>query len=132
MAAFSFGLVFRGAAPQVHADEADNSSLKDLLKDRHAALEAVATAAREGYESGGVSLEEMYQTQMAVLKGEVDGADVKKDRISILERIVKLAQEQEKGIAAGVEMGISTEISALRSKVARVEAEIALARARNG
>jgi hypothetical protein len=132
LVAFSMSLAFRGAAAPVHAQQSSDNKLKDLLKDRHAALEAVAKATREGYESGAVSLEDMYQSQMAVLKGELDAADGQKDRVSILERMVKMAQEQEKGIAAGLEMGISTETSALRSRVARIEAEIALERARKG
>jgi hypothetical protein len=132
MATLSMGLVFRGMTIPARADESSDNKLKQLLKERHSALEAVAKATREGYESGAVSLEDMYQSQMAVLKGELDAAADQKERVSILERMVKMAQEQEKGIAAGLEMGISTETSALRSRVARIEAEIALERARKG
>ena len=132
LVAFAMSLAFRGAAVPVHAQQSTDNKLKQLLKDRHAALEAVAKATREGYESGAVSMEDMYHSQMAVLQGELDATDVQKDRIDILERMVKMAGEQEKGIAAGLEMGISTETSALRSKVTRIEAEIALERARKG
>lgn len=132
MAACVMGLAFRGVALPVHAEESAKSRLEVLLKERHAALDAVAKATREGYESGAVSLEEMYHAQMAVLSGELDATTVQKERISILEKVVKLAREQEKGIAAGVEMGISTETSALKSRVARIEAEVALERARGG
>ena len=131
-AVLTMGIAFRGETLPVHAQESSKNKLKELLTDRHTALDALAKATREGYESGAVSLEEMYLAQMAVLKGELDATADKKDRITVLEKIVKMAQEQEKGVAAGVEMGISTETSALRSKVARIEAEVALERARGG
>jgi hypothetical protein len=131
-AILAMGIGFRGTTAPVHADEKSDNKLKELLTDRHAALEALAKATREGYESGAVSMEDMFLAQMAVLKGDLDATTDKKDRIGILEKIVKMAQEQEKGIAAGVEMGISTETSALRSKVARIEAEVALQRALSG
>lgn len=107
-----------------------NSKLKELLKERHAILKGIAVQAAVNYQSGQASAESVHQANLEVLKAELDLCDSDKERISVLEKIVVLAKKRDEQAA---QLAKSNAVSAsflLRAKLDRLEAEIALERAR--
>ena len=129
VAAVSMGIAFRGSLP-LHAQQPSNDKLKQLLEERATLVKSVAKLTRQAYEEGDASLEEVHQTQLAVLRAELDMAESQKERLSVLEKIVKLTEEHANAISAAARDGHAPKSAALTATVNRLEAEIALERAR--
>lgn len=119
-----------GAALQAQPKEPKGSKLKELLQERLAAFKEIAAETVKAYKGGSVSFDQVQHANEAVLKAELDLCETNAQRIEVLEKIVSLAKEQEK---YAVKMHQARQAAAtvpLKARVGRLEAEIALERAR--
>lgn len=142
---FGFALLFicgavwfrPGYSPQVQATEptrslgdAKDSKLKGLLRERLATLRDVAAETTKEYTSGRVSFDRVYQALRMSLDAELELCDTDKERVTVLEKVVAQAREFEKAATQRAKAGLATTSDALMAKAGRLEAEIALERAR--
>jgi hypothetical protein len=117
---------------QVRADPTKDARLKELLKERHATLKEIAVQVAKAYEAGAASIEQMHDAEQTVLRAELDVCETDKERIAVLEKLVILAKKQEDRAAETVKRGINSPTATLKARAKRLEAEIALERARIG
>jgi outer membrane protein TolC len=110
--------------------EAQDSKLKDLLKERLATPKAVVKATTQDYLTGKVSFDRVYQATKSLLNAELEFAETKKERIAVLEKIVALAKESEKSAVLRYKAGTVPHSDALLATAGRLDAEIALERAK--
>jgi outer membrane protein TolC len=82
------------------------------------------------YQAGRVSFDRVQQATRALLDAELEQCESDKERIKVLEKIVALAKESEKSAAQRYKTGAATQSDALMATAARLEAEIALERAK--
>lgn len=127
LAGFALMLLAAGA-PQ--AAEGDSDKAKALLKDRLATLKMIAGRMEAGYKAGTVPVGRLIESADAVLKAELDLCESDKERVKVLEKLVESARGREALVEKMVKAASATGTDLLRAKVSRLEAEIALERAR--
>ncbi|MCI0456146.1 MAG: efflux RND transporter periplasmic adaptor subunit [Gemmataceae bacterium] len=110
--------------------EAQDSRLKALLKERLATLRALAEQTTKDYQTGRASFDRVHQAMRALLHAELELCDSDKERIAVLERIVAQAKEYEKRADQRYKSGAVSISDALMAVAGRLEAEIALERAK--
>lgn len=119
------------AGPRADAAEPQDSKLKILLKERLAVLKEIAAQTEKAAKSGEVPFERVLRASEAVLKAELDLAESDKQRIAVFEKMVALAKQREEQAVNVVKMGQAPANLVLQAKVSRLEAEIALERAKS-
>jgi Cu(I)/Ag(I) efflux system membrane fusion protein len=119
------------AAPQAGPSDKKEGKLKELLKERLATLRQLAQVATAEYQAGRVSYDRLHQALRAVLHAELDMCESDKERIKVLEQVVALAKDYEKSAVQRYKTGAATQSDALMAKAGRLEAEIALGRAKS-
>lgn len=126
------GGIWYGSADflRVQAAQPKDSKVKELLKERLATLKEIAVQIERAYKGRAMSIEQLQDANLAVLKAELDLCESDKERIAVLEKIVELAKTQEKQAVEAVKGGAVSGTTALKAKVSRLEAEIALERAK--
>ena len=77
------------------------------------------------------TLEQVYRSEQAVLAAELDLCESDPDRIEVLVKIVAAAKDYEKLAVALNNTGAAPASAPLQARVARLEAEIALERAKS-
>jgi hypothetical protein len=112
-------------APAGPSDETD-AKLKELLKERLAALRALVKGATADYAPERVSFERVNQARRALVQAQLESCESDKERIALLEETVALAKEFAKHAAQRYKNGAAPESDVLMAAVARLEAEIAL------
>ena len=110
--------------------EGKTRSTKDLQKERLDILRELAAMTERAYRAGNASFSQFLQAKQAVMNAELELCETEKDCLSLLEKIVALAKDNEKLVLETVRSGNASAQSALEAKLARVEAEIALERAK--
>ena len=123
-------LLLAAGMPRVRADEPKNDKVKELLKEKLAVLGEVAKLTDKEYRSERCSIDRLHHAQMAVLKARLELCETDKERIAVLEEAGALANDNEKTAAALYQAGEVPGPDALVAKAARLEAEIALERAK--
>ena len=106
----------------------DSSKLRELLKERMAAVQTLADSVKGLYKQGTVSEEAVRQAELRVHKTELDLCDSTKERIGVLEKIVKVYQEMEDHTLVLEKRGTASSESVLEAKLMRLEAQIAVER----
>jgi outer membrane protein TolC len=119
-----------GDAPRARADEPKDARVKELLKERLAVLQEVAKLVAREYQAGKGSIDRLRRAQMAVIAARVELCDTDKERIAVLEEAVALARNNERLAAALDQTGNVPASDPLLAKADRLEAEIALERAK--
>jgi outer membrane protein TolC len=124
-------------APQAHAQTGPKKELggdakvQKLLKERLALLKQIVDETEKAFRMGnGVSVEDFLRAQQAYHKAELELCETDKERIAILEKLVTLAMENERVVSAQVASGSVPHSAVLTASVNRLDAEIALERAR--
>jgi outer membrane protein TolC len=112
------------------AAEGDSDKAKALLKERLATLKLVADRLEAGYKAGTVPVADLMQAAEAVLKAELDLCETAKERVAVLVKLVESAKRREGLVEKMVKAAQATGTDLLRAKASRLEAEIALERAR--
>jgi RNA polymerase sigma factor (sigma-70 family) len=118
----------RSRLPKAGGDK--TAPQKELLKQRLAMAKEMAAQFEKGYQMGTVSLTQLLQAKDAVLKAELDLCESDKERVAVLEKMVASAKMSEETAAAMVQSGQASPTSLLEAKLKRLEAEIALERAK--
>lgn len=125
------GTVWRGSSgfPMGDAAQPDGSRLKDLLTKRLGTLQEFA-AFCEMQARDGKSIERAFQARRAALMAELEMADNEKERMGLLEKIVAAAEKQEENALRLKKGGQLAHGDVLPLTVSRLEAEIALEKAK--
>lgn len=122
-----------GAPPSgTGASDKGNTKVKALLKERLETLRTLAHQIGEAYKAndGAVSFKHVYDANLMVLNAELELCDSQTDRIAILEKIFSAAKDYEAHIREGVQSGGVASSALVKAKIARLDAEIALERAK--
>lgn len=110
--------------------KAQPSKVGDLQKERLGVLQELLAEAEKAHKSGATAPAQLHKAKIAVLNAELELCTADADRVGTLEKIVAEAKKYEEGVTESARGGASTNSSALNAKLARVEAEIALERAK--
>ncbi len=129
VAALALAALLAAGAPS-GAAEGDSDKAKALLKERLATVKLVADRLEAGYKAGSVPVAELMQAAEAVLKAELDLCETAKERVAVLEKLAEAAKRREGLVEKMVKAATATGTDMLRAKMSRLEAEIALERAR--
>jgi outer membrane protein TolC len=113
------------------ADKKD-AKLKELLKERLATLGTLAKVATAEYQTGRGSFDRLHQVKQALLKAELEMCASDKERIKVLEEFVAQAKAYEKTAVQRYKSGVGSQSDTLMATAARLEAEIALERVKEG
>ena len=109
---------------------ASDSKVRALLKERLALLRDMAKTLDEQHKAGSVALEEVQKANLRVHKAELDLCETDKERVAVHEKIVGVLKEMEKRVAELHKQAAVSQTDVIEAKVNRLEAEIALERAR--
>jgi uncharacterized protein (TIGR03067 family) len=104
--------------------------VETLLKKRLALLRQVADELNKQYQQGTASPSVMLRAKDEVFKAELELARTDKDRVAILEKRLAVAKELETLARKAYQQGGSTHLFLLNAEIYRLEAEIALKRAK--
>jgi outer membrane protein TolC len=118
------------AAPPAGPSDKKDARLKELLQERLAAARVVVKAAQADYVKGQVSFERLHQAMQALLRARLELCESIQERIKVLEEAVALAKDFERNAADRYQRGLVPHSDVLMAGVARLEAEIALERAK--
>ncbi len=116
-----------GADP---APKAKDARLKALLTERLAVARDMAALVTKAYQAGTASFSTVHEANLAVLNAELDLCQSEKDRVAVLEKFVAALKQFEKQVAEQYKGGLAPPSAPLKAKLARLEGEIALERAR--
>lgn len=126
-----FALAFMMLAPVlVRADEPKKPEpkLKLLLKERLATAREMVDLTARAYKGGEVSATAVHEAVMTLLDVEMDMCETDAERIAVQKKIVVEAKKYEQTIEQLVKGGQLAVRDALKVKLIRLEAEIALER----
>jgi outer membrane protein TolC len=109
-----------GKAPRVRA----------LLKDKLATMREIVAWIEKSHQVGRASDEEVLQAKLAVLQAELELAESDRERVTVLEKVVAVQKEIETIVQTHFKAARAGQIDVLRAKANRLDAEIALERAK--
>lgn len=133
--------VLYGSWPRVNADggqpvgaspgaRAIDSKVKALLTERLATVRDIHDQESRSFGQGAATSQGVHQAHLAVLNAELDLCESNKDRLAVLGRIVTAAKEYEARVSTAVAASTASSNAKARAKVARLDAEINLERAK--
>jgi membrane fusion protein, multidrug efflux system len=103
--------------------------VKELQKERIATLKAMTDVETRLHQNGKASPEAVLEARVLVCEAELDAAEKESDRITVLRNLVEVLKEHEEVAKARKKSAEGTEVSVLKVKARRLEAEIRLERA---
>ncbi len=109
---------------------ATDPKVKELLEERLATLRDIYDQLIRSYGQGASTSQGVHQAHLDVLNAELDFCESNKDRIAVLAKIVTAAKEYEVLVSNRVKANAASPIAQARAKVARLDAEINLQRAK--
>jgi outer membrane protein TolC len=112
------------------ASGAQNAKVKELQQERLAILHEVATLVKQVHQHGTGSLDQVHQANRMVFDAELELAATERERLAVLEKIVAEAKQHEEYVLQRSKLGVAPPTAPLKAKAGRLEAEIALERAR--
>lgn len=122
-------LLVAAASPQDVKEESANR-IKELKKERIAALKSVAELMTNLYQRGSGTIDDVFEAKLQALNAEADAAETAQDRIKFYENIVDLSKQYEELAIASREAARGTHATVLKMKARRLEAEITLEQAK--
>jgi RNA polymerase sigma factor (sigma-70 family) len=111
-------------------EPAPDQKVQALLKERLAVLKEMQNRADKLYQAGQESKGELLQIKLRVLKAELDLCATDKERIAVHEKMVAVLKEIEQQVEELVKQNAAGAGAVLEARLNRLEAEIALERAR--
>jgi RNA polymerase sigma factor (sigma-70 family) len=120
----------RPADPPAPGGASGESRVRALLKERLATLQEVLAETEKASRAAAVSPNVVLQAKLQVLKAELDLCESDKERVAVHEKMVAVARECERMIEQQYRAAMATHTDLLKAKASRLEAEIALERAR--
>lgn len=118
------------AGRQVIAADTPSSKLKDLVSERIDVLKQIVELTKAAHGRSMASVDQVFHAKMALAKAQLDQAEVGSERLTLLEHIRQLAVDREQAAKTLFEKGAGSENEILQTKAERLNAEIALERAR--
>jgi outer membrane protein TolC len=115
---------------QPSAEAGTTETVRALLKDKLATLRELVPMLEERHRAGIVSIDKVSQAKIEVLKTELELTESAKEQVKLHEKIVAVAKEVEEALKARLASGLIEPMQVLRAKANRLDAEIALERAR--
>ncbi|AMV27882.1 hypothetical protein VT84_25995 [Gemmata sp. SH-PL17] len=109
--------------------EASAKKVKQLQKERIAALKEAADQLSALHKNGRTSFDEVLETRLLALTAELEAAEKPADRITLYKNIVDVLKEYEQWANARVEAARGIAATALKIKARRLDAEIHLEQA---
>jgi RNA polymerase sigma factor (sigma-70 family) len=107
------------------------SKVRTLLKERLAAVRQLADRVKELHKRGAAAVEAVRQADLRVFKAELELCETDKERVAVHEKIVRVFKDVEDRVAQLHKQGTAAEGEVLEAKLNRLDAEIALERARS-
>jgi RNA polymerase sigma factor (sigma-70 family) len=114
----------------VETARATGARVRSLLKERLATLKELVKVAEADYRNGNATFEQVAHAQRSLFEAELELSESAKERLAIHERMVTLAKKTEKIADALFRARQAKQSDVLRAKANRLEAEIALERAK--
>ena len=106
------------------------TKIKELQKQRIAALKELVDVSTRMYQSGRATYDEALDAQVLLLRADLDAAEKESDRIALYKNFVEVLKGYEKLAQAQKEAGRGASTAILKFKAKRLEAEIQLEQAR--
>jgi outer membrane protein TolC len=125
------GALAAGAPAAATANDSKGPKLQGLLKERVAILRDLVKATIADYRTGKISFDRLHQARKTLLHAELELCESDKERIALLEKMVTLAKEQEESASQLYRTGAVPHSDVLMAAADRLDAEIALERARS-
>jgi hypothetical protein len=110
--------------------EAKGGKLNDLLKERLEVARENARMTMEAFKTLSVAVDEVREANRLLVRAELDACDSDKARIAVLEKAVAEARNLEDIMTRFTKAGQAPVRHALRARADRLQAEIALERAK--
>jgi len=110
------------------ARSADEVKSKQLLKERVAVLNEVATLASRLYGQGSVPLLELNKAKQAVCKAELDLCETDVERIAVMDTRLALAKQDVEVVKRLVSMAEMSTTDLLKAQAKQLKIEAALER----
>ena len=111
----------------VAGQDAKDTKLKELLKQRLATLREIAVLTKKAVAADpGVKIDELIVANQAVLQTELELCETDKDRIAVLVKSLAEAKDLEKLVEEWGKKGLVAPRDALKPKAARLRVEITL------
>lgn len=117
-------------SPRAQAGESKDAKVKELLKERLVVVRKIAKQTEQEYRIGKVSFDRVHQALRAVLHARLELCESDRERVTVLEEAVALAKEHEKTAEQLYQTGKVLASDPLLARAGRLEAEIALERAK--
>jgi hypothetical protein len=109
---------------------ASSPRVKELQKERIAALKALAEQLDQLFRNSRAEFKDVVEARVVLLNAEIDAAETGADRIPLYKKAIDNMREYEKLTGARVASGRGTTADVLRVTARRLEIEIRLERAR--
>jgi outer membrane protein TolC len=110
--------------------ETSAEKIKELQKERIAALEDLAVLLTKLFQSGKASYQEVLEAQSQLLKARLDAAEKDSERIALYQRCVEVLKASEELAKAQMQAARGSMAAVLAIKARRLEIEIQLERAK--
>jgi len=107
-----------------------DKKVDDLLKERLAILKELVTLTRSAYMAGTGTFADLRKANVSLLRAELELCESEKERIAVHEKAVASARDAERVAAQLHKSGSGTQAALLAARAERLDAEIALERAR--
>ncbi|MCI0740923.1 MAG: efflux RND transporter periplasmic adaptor subunit, partial [Gemmataceae bacterium] len=107
-----------------------NPRIQTLLEERRATLRLLVKSTTAAYHTGKATYAEVAQATSLLLKAELEFCTTDKERLALHEEAVALAKANEKSATQLYKVGKAMHASVLAATANRLEAEIALERAK--
>ena len=118
------------AEPRPAGIDESTARIKELQKERIAALKELVAISTKLYQSARASYDEALDAQVLLLKAELDAAEKASDRVALYKDFVEVMKGYEKLAAAQKQAGRGTDAAVLKFRAKRLEAEIQLEKAK--
>jgi hypothetical protein len=129
LAALFCCLIAGGPGTPAGADEKADAKdkINNIRRARLGTLEEIYELLRTAQPKGGATLNDVRDARVAVLNARLDLGESSDDRVKILQELVTETRGWEDETNRAAEAGKGTRIDAVRAKLRRVDAELALA-----
>ena len=117
-------------AVEPNRTEIKNAKLKNLLNERLAIAREYAKQVKVRFDNLQGTIDELVKANRMLADAELDLCDSDQDKIAVLESFVATTKETEKRAALLARAGQATTSTELKAKMGRLQAEIALVRAK--
>ena len=102
------------AQEQPNPRRSPNHAVTGLLQKRHAVLSQLLNVQMESYQQGHAAIEDILGARRKLLEVELELATSSEDRIRLLEKSVRLAEELEQLVETKYETGDASRVDVLK------------------